>query len=357
VIRSKLQRFTGLAALVSVTTACAVPQAIDKGGATGTFAVTASRETEAVATVNADAADDPAVWRNSARPAESLIVASDKRAGLNVYDLTGRLRHFIDAGRVNNVDLVEASFNGSPIVLVAASDRNEIAAAKIALFQLDTAAAQLKPLGHVAAGNGEAYGICLSKRGDTVDAFVVLKDGTINQVSLDLMHAAPFGHIVRTLKLGSQSEGCVVDPRTQRLYVAEEDVGIWRFDARPDGNATATSVAKVDGRRLVADVEGLALAKDELGDGFLVASSQGDDSYALFDLSNDRYVSRFRIEAGRLGATSETDGIEVALGDFGPEFPAGLMIAQDGDNTPYAQNFKLVDWRAITDKLQSVPNR
>ncbi|UVO49973.1 phytase [Sphingomonas sp. SUN019] len=304
--------------------------------------VTASRETDAVATANADAADDPAIWRNGADPARSLIVGTDKKAGLNVYDLTGKQRSFADAGRVNNVDLIADQIAGEAGVLVAASDRNDVLAAKVALFRLDTAAATLVPLGTVGAGAGEAYGICLAARGGGVDAFVVLKDGTINQVALDLSGARPAGRIVRTMKLATQSEGCVVDARTQRLYVAEEDAGIWRFDARADGPTTAIPVAKVDGRNLVADVEGLALAGK-----WLVASSQGDNAYAVYDLATDAYVGRFRIGAGTLGATSETDGIEVAIGDFGPDFPAGVMIAQDGDNAPNAQNFKVVDWRQV----------
>ena len=48
------------------------------------------------------------------------------------------------------------------------------------------------------------------------------------------------GRIVRTMKLATQSEGCVVDARTARLYVAEEDVGIWRFDARASGSVMPT---------------------------------------------------------------------------------------------------------------------
>ncbi len=309
--------------------------------------VTATGETAAVATANADAADDPAIWRDPGDPAKSLIVGTDKKAGLNVYGLDGRQRDFVDAGRVNNVDLLEATIAGRRQVLVAASDRNDLLAAKIALFTLDPATARLRAIGTVAAGAGEAYGLCLAPRGDTVEAFVVLKEGTINQVALDLAGAAPAGRIVRTMKLATQSEGCVVDSRSERLYVAEEDVGIWRFDARPDGDPTPIPVAKVDGRTLVADVEGLALAT--IGDrgGQLVVSSQGDNAYALFDLVDDRYLGRFRIAAGSLGATSETDGIAVATGDFGPGYPGGLMVAQDGDNPPLAQNFKLVAWDAV----------
>ncbi|HVF94640.1 MAG TPA: phytase [Sphingomonas sp.] len=308
--------------------------------------VTAARQTDAVATANADAADDPAVWRNSADPAASLIVGTDKRAGLNLYDLEGRQRHSVAAGRVNNVDLLETTIRGIPGVLVAASDRNDVARARIALFRLDTAAVRLTPIGSVEAGGGEAYGLCMTAHDGGVDAFLVLKNGTIRQIALDLTGAAPTGRIVRTMKLATQSEGCVVDPRTRRLYVAEEDVGIWRFDARATGDTMPVRVAQVDGRRLVADVEGLAIAPVGKDGGFLVASSQGDNAYALYGLRDDRYAGRFRIAAGSIGATSETDGIEVALGDFGPDFPGGIMIAQDGDNLPAAQNFKMVDWAA-----------
>src|SRR3546814_9670226 len=43
-----------------------------------TVAVTAVAETEAVATRDADAADDPAIWRNADDPQASLIVRSEE---------------------------------------------------------------------------------------------------------------------------------------------------------------------------------------------------------------------------------------------------------------------------------------
>src|SRR3546814_4444097 len=70
-----------------------------------TVAVTAVAETDAVATRDADAADDPAIWRNADDPQASLIVATDKKAGLYVYGFDGAKRSYIDAGRVNNVEL------------------------------------------------------------------------------------------------------------------------------------------------------------------------------------------------------------------------------------------------------------
>lgn len=308
--------------------------------AVSTAEVTASGETVAVATADADAADDLAIWRNAQNPEASLIIGTDKKAGIYVYGLDGKVRDFVDAGSVNNVDLAE--YGGR--IIVAASDRNDLANAKIALFTLDPTTAKLTSLGTVAAGTGEAYGLCLYNQPDALHAFIVLKDGTTHQVALDL--TGNTGKITRTLKLASQSEGCVVDAAANRLYVAEENVGIWRFDARADAPTTATAVAKVDGQRLVADVEGLALA-----DGYLVASSQGDSAYAVYRLSDDKYMGRFRIAKGQFGATENTDGIEIIPGNFGPLYPDGLMVAQDGENAALAQNFKYVSWGAVKKAL------
>jgi 3-phytase len=310
-----------------------------------TASITADAQTVAVRNSD-DAADDPAIWRNAANPAASLIVGTDKQAGLYVYDLQGRIRDFRAAGRVNNVDLADTPEG----VIVAASDRSDVANAHIALFRLDTVTARLVPLGRVPAGSGEAYGICLwatptGTARAALTAFIIIKDGSILQVELDTMRGT--GRIVRTLKLGTQSEGCVVDPRTARLYVAEEDVGIWRFDARAQGSSAPVKIAGIDKARLFDDVEGLAIAAEGAANGgYLVASSQGDNAYALWRLSDDRYVGRFRIRDDVLGGTEETDGIEVITGDFGPKFPDGLMVVQDGENQP-AQNFKLVDWSKI----------
>jgi 3-phytase len=61
--------------------------------------ISAVGETAAVASAP-DAADDPAIWVDRKHPAQSLIVATDKKAGLNVYNLKGALVASVAAGRV-----------------------------------------------------------------------------------------------------------------------------------------------------------------------------------------------------------------------------------------------------------------
>lgn len=320
--------------------------------------VQATGETAPVGTGNkADAADDPAIWRNAANPAASLIVGTDKKAGLYVYGLEGKVRDFMAAGLLNNVDLREVSPGR---ILVGASDRTDGAVPKIALFTLDGATGKLTALGtqaFMAAGRApvEAYGFCMGKglaAGELARAYVVLKDGEVAESRLIDAGSTIRAEYLRSVKFATQSEGCVVDDRTGILYVAEEDVGIWRVDLKA-ATLAAEGFAMVGAESgLVDDVEGLALAPEGASSGYLVASSQGDNAYVLFDLATAAPRGRFRIAAGTFGATSDTDGIELALGDFGPAFPNGLFVAQDGDNAPAAQNFKLVPWDKVVQALQ-----
>jgi len=306
-----------------------------------------------VGTADQDAADDPAIWRNPSDPAQSLIVATDKKAGLYVYGLDGRTRSFLAAGLLNNVDLVTLA-DGS--VLVAASDRTDGATAHILLARLDTAAAKLELIGRFPAGPGEAYGLCMASPGPqgAVEVFSPAKDGTIYHTTFRQQAGQSAGSewIAETAtihRLASQPEGCVHDARTGQLYVGEERAGVWQFDLAAGG--AARLVARVDNRMLVADVEGLAIMPEGADGGYLVASSQGDNAYAVFALPGMEPVGRFRIAAGAFGATEETDGIDLKGGSFGPSYPAGLFVAQDGVNQPAAQNFKLVSWRDIMQAL------
>ena len=327
---------------------CASPQPARSPLATAS--VNAVVETQPVASLE-DAADDPAIWRNAAKPEQSLIIGTDKRAGIHVYDLQGRQVSFTPSPRLNNVDLRDVG--GSIGVLVAASDRQDLAQAQMALFRLDTDAKGLVPLGSIAVGAGEAYGMCLWQRASdkALFGFVVLKDGRIDQIAIDTNGAVPTGKRVRSLKLGTQSEGCVVDDRTGILYVTEEDVGLWQFDASPDGSTIPTAIAKADGNEIVMDAEGVALAPSGSDGGYVVVSSQGDNAYAVYKLPEAKYVGRFRINDGKVDGVQETDGIELMLGDFGPDFPGGLLVVQDGDNRPSTQNFKLVSWADVVAAL------
>ncbi len=305
--------------------------------------VRAVAETPPVGTAREDAADDPAIWRNPANPSASLVVGTDKKGGLYVYDLKGAQKSILAAPGLNNVDLIELSGGR---VLVVASDRSDLATVQLFPALRDTASGRLAPAGRITVGPGEGYGICMVKPAGSegIIAFSAPKSGTIYRTLITEVNGAFTGTTTTLTQVPTQTEGCIADPRTNTLYIGEEDAGIWAIDM---STADKRMVAAVDNRMLVADIEGLALAPEGADGGYLVASSQGDNAYAVFRLPGVTPVGRFRIAQGTFGSAEETDGIELDNRDFGPDFPGGLFIAQDGRNAPRAQNFKFVRWDEI----------
>lgn len=334
-------------ATLGIAAACAtVPPII--GGAAVTVAAMA--ETPPVGTAREDAADDPAIWRNPSNPAASLIVGTDKKGGLYVYDLGGAQMSFLPTPGLNNVDLVDLA-DGR--ILVIASDRADLATAHLFTALLDPATGVLTPTGRIPVGAGEGYGICIAKPANPAKDAVVFsapKNGVI-YATLVRPDGAGFTGITTTLaQVATQPEGCIADPRTATLYIGEEDAGIWAIDM---GTGAKRQVAAIDNQMLVADVEGLAISPEGADGGYLVASSQGDNAYAVFRLPGVTPVGRFRIARSTFGSVEETDGIELDNRDFGPDFPGGIFIAQDGMNAPAAQNFKYVRWDEVLAALEA----
>ncbi len=315
-------------------------------------AVTAVRETDPVDTAE-DAADDPEIWVDPADPSRSVVIGTAKKSGLFTYGLDGKQIQFLPEGRLNNVDLRTMTVNGADTVVVGASDRDKKA---VALFKLDAATRQVSALAErIPTGFTDPYGFCLYKSASgTLYAFMTDKEKNAAQWRIDLADGTATAAKVRDLTLATQSEGCVADDQTATVYFAEENVGIWSFPAEPDQPATATPIIKLaDNARLAADLEGLAIYRGMTGN-YLIASSQGNSSFAVFDLGGGyAYKGSFIIAKGAVDGVTETDGIEVVSAPLGVDFPGGLFVVQDGHNTdPDAnQNFKLVSWDAIAKTL------
>lgn len=181
-----------------------------------------------------------------------------------------------------------------------------------------------------------------------------------------------------------QVEGMVVDPADGTLYAGQEDVGIWRL--RADLTGTPTLVDKVreygvpgtydeatdecvpgadpgyGGKRLAADVEGLTLLTERDGDGYVLASSQGDNTFAAYDRErgeDNEYEGGFRVTAASatLDGSEECDGAAVLNAPLGAKYPHGLLVVQDGDETPQASGreatgFKFVRLDDVVEALE-----
>lgn len=308
-------------------------------------------ETQPVDT-SGDAADDPAIWVNAQTPEKSLVLGTDKKQGLNVYDLTGQLRQQLPIGRLNNVDIrYNIDFNGELIDLAAASNRTNNS---ISLFAIDNLG-KVSLLQDIPTSLPEVYGLCMYSDKDHQYVFINDKDGRYQQYQIINQQNKLSGKLVREFALNTQPEGCVADDLTGQLYMGEEASGIWMTSAKPL-QSQIIKIADLD-LMLHADVEGMGIYYFQQKP-YLVVSSQGSNSYVVFDLENNNTpIGQFRIgtnSANNVDEVSETDGLDVSSANLGAQFPDGLLVAQDGYNQlPHAaQNFKLVSGTGLRQLIE-----
>jgi len=313
----------------------------------------ASIETQPV-DIDGDVLDDPALWVHPVSRSLSHILATNKKGGLHVYDLDGREIQYIPAGRLNNVD-VRYGFRFADRMgdIAVASNRSFNT---LSIFSIDAETGKWKDVSarNIRSKLEEVYGLCMyrSMRSGKFYAIVNSKQGQVEQWELfcssdSLVDA----RLVRQFSINGQIEGCVADDETGYLYIAEERYGIWKYYAEP----------VAPDRRLIADtskvlspqIEGLALYKGGMGKGYLIASLQQKNQFAVFERQGiNRYVGCFSIVDGaKSDGVSHCDGIELLEMPLGPNFNNGLMVMHDGNNTEAGnasrQNLKMIDWQVI----------
>ena len=210
--------------------------------------------------------DDPAIWVNPNNPGESIVIGTLKDGGLAVFDLGGNIIQTVLPApfgdiRYNNVDLIYGFDLGSEQAdLAVVSDRENDT---LAIFKINpntrqlediTADGILETIFGVDDGEATAYGLAtyVSPVSGKSYAFVTQADGNkVAQLELVAEGGEVNASVVRTIELpiptgdaeDSQSEGIVVDQELGFLYVAmEEEVGILKFSAEPEGGNDFTIV-------------------------------------------------------------------------------------------------------------------
>lgn len=297
-----------------------------------------------------DISDDSTIYANPVAPELSVIVADDKdqtNGGVGVFDMRGKLLQFRQDGMIGNIDLRSGFlFGGREIVLVGANNRTNNT---LIFWELDPKARALsEPISTDIPTASPNYGSCLyhSRASGKFYAFVTqLTDPVaMEQYELSESGGRVIGTKVRSFDVGSISEGCVTDDELGWLYVAQEDVALWKFGAEPTDSSSRMQVAAVDDSHIVADLEGLALAKGPGTSGYLVVSSQGNSTFAVYDRESNMFLRNFAIGAsGSIDAVTECDGLDITTSNLGPGFEKGALVVHDGTNTDgQSSNLKYV---------------
>ena len=309
--------------------------------------VVADLETEPVIT-NDDAADDICIYNNYQYPDDSLIIATDKKYGLVIYGLDGKIINHYPFGRVNNVDIINKyNINGESFPLVCGSNRTTNS---IELYKLNTENNSLELIlnKNNTSDLGDVYGITFYQ--NELDTYIFVSDkdsGKVEQWKLNQIENKLSIEKIRTIKFKTLIEGLVSDEYYNKLYIAEENKGLWQINADPNIPEERKMIFKVS-KIFKKDFEGVALYKRNDGEGSIVLSVQGSNGYALIDRATLKLKSFVKIiDGAEIDGTSDTDGIEVS-NLATSKYKKGILVVQDGFNDDGYQNFKIIDWNKIS---------
>lgn len=354
--------------------------------------------------------DDPAVWIDPVNSNESIIIATLKDGGLALFNLDGTVQQTITPAdvlgdgaeygdiRYNNVDVIyDVELGAETVDIAVASDRENDT---LAIFKIDPTSRQLVNITSeelsnedfsifgVDDGEATAYGLAAYKSPLTGKDYIFVTQASGNQIAqLELKSdgtGAITAEVVRTLTLpleegedatdfdpsDYQSEAMVVDQEFGTVYVGvEAKLGIVKFAAEPDGGDTISIVRPTGSPELKPDLEGLGLYYGADGTGYLVASSQGDSSYAVYTREgNNTYLGSFIVgdnPALGIDQANETDGLDIVNLPLGSQFPFGALLVHDGANEPQnsvenddelennSTNFKFVPWEGVANAFDT----
>jgi 3-phytase len=191
-------------------------------------------------------ADDPAIWIHPTDPSRSLIIGVDKFEGVYVWNMSGELLQHLPQGsasRVNNIDVrYDFQLGGQSVDVVATNLRD---AGKLAFFTVNPDYVQDDVLTQIAGlestGNDiqdGSYGLTLYRRVSDGSLYLIERDGSGELRQYLITDDGTGNGIVVTqvrdfVYNGGLAEGMVVDDELGYLYVAEEDVAVYKYLADP----------------------------------------------------------------------------------------------------------------------------
>jgi 3-phytase len=318
---------------------------------------------------NADV-DDPAILVHPTDRERSRVLVTAKNGGLYTYDLNGGPFQAFPTppgGRFNNVDL----FGDIAVVTDRGLDKlrfyritdgilDDVTAPDAPwLFSTSESEVETQRTGYGLAVHG-SYAVVTRRHTPMLGIFRIIERGGVYTYTRTDTLTLPSTFRLRDgtvwtpcLEPGElpQSEGLVVDPVLGRLYIAQEDVALWRiqihsgrFVGRPrmiertrefglpaafdeqTGECDFDREADPgEGGRIASDVEGLTIYQTGRLSGTLLVSSQSDSTFFTYDRLTNRPLSRFAVRG-----VQDCDGAAVVSTPL-PGFPHGLLVVHDGD--------------------------
>ena len=277
-----------------------------------------------------------------AGPNGPVIVGTAELAGLELYDISGKRTGSVPAGEVVSVDVRYDSMAvaGQTRTIVAAAD----AESDSLRFYTPDGSGLREVTGAPVPLGFAVEGTCLyhSPQDGSLYAFAAGDGGEIDQYLL--FEDAPgrlSGRKVRRLHVPSPTEHCTVDDRTGSLYVSEEAVALWRFNAEPETDVAPTLIDAVRLGHFSEELGGLALFDGGPGARWLLAANPPAGQLNVYDSDrDDAYVGAFSVGSGAT-AVAGPGGLYVS----GQAAGATLLVSDE--DAEGGSNYKIVSFREV----------
>ena len=296
-------------------------------------------------------------WVHPTATAKSLLLITNERRGLEVHDVSGLLlKHLNDGCRPCYVDvLYDFPIQGRTVDLALASCMApDVAGVKV--WRIDAGRRKLVDL--TSAGALKVFdgrppiGLCTyhSRRTGKCFIFVTLRAGEVEQYELVADEGQTLAaQRVRAFRLKGEIKSCIADDETGFVYVAEDAVGIWRYDAEPEAAVDGACVIRVGEHGLVPNVKGPAIYHADGGKGYLLVVSQGAKGghtcIKVYERQGDNdYVLTIEPSAEPFGPIDHCSGLAVTNSPTAPGFSEGALAVNDQINPNASEDFKIFSW-------------
>lgn len=296
--------------------------------------------------------DDPAIWIHPTDTEKSIVFGTDKETNGAIYafDLQGKIikdKTIRNIKRPNNVDL-EYGFKlndstNTDILVFTEREKQQIRVFSIPdmkaldnggfpVFEDATKPEYNLPMGvaiYKSPVDSSFYIIVGRKSGP--------KEGYLYQYKLTSENSLLKSTLVRKFgKFSGQKEieAIAVDAEMGFIYYADEMHCIRKYYAEPSkGN---DEISCFGAKYFYRDIEGIAIAKQENGAGYLIVSDQQKGQFNLFDRNTNTFIKAVNL------STLETDGCEVVTVALNKTFDSGLFVAMNNNKNFYFYNFSKI---------------
>ncbi|MBM3779160.1 MAG: phytase [Acidimicrobiia bacterium] len=315
-----------------------------------------------------DEADDPAIWINRLRPAESLILGTNKvpapRGALAVFDLNGRIRQIVEGlDRPNNVDVeydVVTPRGQVDIAVVTEQLQRRLRVFRVAgdgVNPLDGGVG-LPVLEGEAGERGMPMGVGVYRRPSdgAVFAIVAPKAGGPTDYLWQYRLEMPSGSsrmratLVRRFGAFSGSgeiEAVFVDDELGYVYYADDAFAIHKWHADPDHPDAGTELAVFGQEDFWHVREGIAMYPTGGGKGFLLCTDRRPGGSMVHLYTREGSPGRpheHRLVRSVPVAADDTDGLDASAAPLGPSYPQGIVVAMNSGG----RNFQVYSWEDLS---------